>query len=68
MVFEKTKVQEKQYKTDDVSMDLIERNVLYVMCKHQKAEIKTNSTTKTANIQREVRQGYPLPPLFFTIT
>ena len=44
-----------------------DRNILYVIYKNQEAEIKINSTTKKANIQKRVRQGCPLSPSLFNV-
>jgi len=37
---------------DNVDIDIKEGNILYATYKNQEAEIKINSTRKTANIQR----------------
>jgi len=50
---------------NNVGIDIKDRNILYAIHKKQEAEIKINSTTRTANIQRGVRQGCPLSPSLF---
>lgn len=41
-------------------VDIKNRNFLFAIYKKQEVEIKINSTTKIANIQKEVRQSCPL--------
>jgi len=52
---------------DNVGINIKDRNILYAIYKKQKAEIKINSTTKTANIQKGVRQGCPLSAFLFNV-
>jgi hypothetical protein len=52
---------------NNVGIDIKDRNILHAIYKNQEAEIKINSTTKTANLQKGVRQGCPLSPSLFNV-
>ncbi|KAL4092013.1 hypothetical protein QTP88_026596 [Uroleucon formosanum] len=52
---------------DNVGIDIKDRNILHVIYKNQEAEIKINSTTKAANIQKGIKQGCPLSPSLFNV-
>jgi len=53
---------------ENIGIDIKDRNIRHAIYKIQEAEIKINSTTKTANIiQKGVRQGCPLSPSLFNV-